>query len=173
MSSPLRVQTAEVLPISRQTHVSRNEARGIALRIVRNKEYQRTLEQAAINRDLPPAVETMLWHYAYGKPADRIEIGTAGSFQMADLELLSNEELAQRAEVLGSCIRALAEGRTDDALALASSVIDEIQALQEATASSEDPDSLSLTPSDGTTSAEPTGQETSSPQAVEEIPAAQ
>lgn len=74
------------------------EARIFALRVVRDPAYREALLHHARARRLQPAVEIMLWHYAYGKPPDRIELGHPGEF--GDLEGLSREELAARAAAI-------------------------------------------------------------------------
>ena len=47
---------------------------------------------------LPPAIETMLWHYAYGKPTDIVDV-TVGARE-ENLRELSTEELLQRVDRL-------------------------------------------------------------------------
>lgn len=101
----------------------RNEARTLALSIVRDPEYQQNLLLHARARLLHPQMETTLWAYAYGKPPDRIEIGRIGD--TAHLEDLSKEELAQRCVQLidflktgldGSFEPVPAQAQTDSAL---------------------------------------------------------
>jgi len=75
------------------------EARHFSLQIVRDEDYRKNLLVYAKARMLAPALEIMLWHYAYGKPPDRLELGT-GSAASLDLEGLSKEELAARARAL-------------------------------------------------------------------------
>lgn len=40
--------------------------------IVESLEYQRALRERAITGMLAPGIETMLFHYAYGKPVDAV-----------------------------------------------------------------------------------------------------
>ncbi len=49
------------------------EARAICAAIVDDPTYRRTLVARAKAGELPPAIEAMLWHYAYGKPKEQIE----------------------------------------------------------------------------------------------------
>lgn len=42
--------------------------------IVENPDYRRNLRERADTGALAPAVETMIWHYAYGKPKERVEL---------------------------------------------------------------------------------------------------
>ena len=53
-------------------------------------------------RPLAPAVEAMLWHYAFGKPKDSLDVtvGPAG-----DLSELSAEELLHRVDGLREQVR--------------------------------------------------------------------
>ena len=49
------------------------EVRVACLAIVDDPQYRQTLLARARAGTLPPAVECMLWHYAKGKPKDRVE----------------------------------------------------------------------------------------------------
>lgn len=49
------------------------EAKDACAAIVDDSEYRRNLLEAARKRELAPAVETMLWHYAHGKPKEQVE----------------------------------------------------------------------------------------------------
>lgn len=42
--------------------------------IVDDPEYRKKLRERALAGDLPPAVETMLWHYAKGKPKETLAL---------------------------------------------------------------------------------------------------
>lgn len=100
--------TARVLPFerfsgTRLSKAQQNEARLFALVILRDPEYQRNLLAAARKRELPPAVETAIMAYGWGKPPDKVEVGKPGEF--SELEDLSAEDLAQRAEALASVLR--------------------------------------------------------------------
>src|SRR5262245_14599609 len=48
------------------------EAREFCQSVVRDKAYQARLLKRAQQGKLPPAVEVMLWAYAFGKPPDNI-----------------------------------------------------------------------------------------------------
>jgi hypothetical protein len=65
------------------------EAREAAARIVDDPEYQATLLEQARDGTLNPAVQTMLWAYAHGKPVERHEHSLSVSF--ADLVASSLE----------------------------------------------------------------------------------
>lgn len=49
------------------------EVRESCRAIVEDPEYRARLKQRALTGRLNPAVEVMLWHFAYGKPRDVIE----------------------------------------------------------------------------------------------------
>lgn len=49
------------------------EAKAFSESIVDDPEYRVNLKKAAIERTLNPAIETMLWHYAKGKPKEVVE----------------------------------------------------------------------------------------------------
>ena len=46
------------------------EVREIATRLVEDGEYRSSLRMRLVSGTLAPAVESMLWHYAYGKPKE-------------------------------------------------------------------------------------------------------
>jgi hypothetical protein len=48
-------------------------AETFAKQILSSAEYRSSLQRRVVMDELPPAVETMLWHFAYGKPKERIE----------------------------------------------------------------------------------------------------
>ena len=49
------------------------EAKAACAAIVDDPVYRTKLMAAARARTVAPAVEVMLWHYAYGKPKERVE----------------------------------------------------------------------------------------------------
>jgi hypothetical protein len=75
------------------TNFTRGEARTFARSILESETYRKNLETRAAKGELPPAVETMLWHYAYGKPLESIAL----TVQPEDLTSLSAAQLAERA----------------------------------------------------------------------------
>lgn len=46
----------------------------VARALVEDPEYQVNFALRLFKGDLAPGVETMLWHYAYGKPAEHLEV---------------------------------------------------------------------------------------------------
>jgi hypothetical protein len=50
----------------------------MARRIVQDPLYYQALWARAVEGELAPAVEVTLWHYAFGKPTDRVEVAGAG-----------------------------------------------------------------------------------------------
>ena len=50
------------------------EMKALAQRLVRDRAYQKNLRTRLQAGELPPAVECMLYHYAYGKPADHLNV---------------------------------------------------------------------------------------------------
>jgi hypothetical protein len=96
-AEPILPEVLPALPTTRVARARRGEARAFALRVIRDPLYQTNLLQAARNRTLAPAVEVALLHYAWGKPTERVEVGTPGSF---DYENLPSATLAERAKLL-------------------------------------------------------------------------
>lgn len=94
------------------TNATRGEAQRVARGLLDSLEYQKSIKDRIKTGTLPAAVEIMLWHYAYGKPMEQIELNVQGS---VDLSGLSSDELLLRAEALR---RKIADIRTleEDAL---------------------------------------------------------
>ena len=71
------------------------EARAVCAAILDDPTYRTNLTARARAGTLAPAVEAMLWHYAFGKPKDSLDVtvGPAG-----DLSELSTEDLLHRAD---------------------------------------------------------------------------
>ena len=49
------------------------EAKAVCAAIVDNPTYRKKLVARAKAGELAPAIEAMLWHYAYGKPKELVE----------------------------------------------------------------------------------------------------
>ena len=75
----------------------RGEAREFALEVLRSTYYRESIRRRAALGLLPPAIESLLWHYAYGKPVERVELTAPGQIedQMAEM---STDELRALAE---------------------------------------------------------------------------
>lgn len=78
------------------TPAVKREAQVFARGILESDEYRAKLRTRALAGDLPPAVETMLWHYAYGKPAETLNVNTGAE----DYSALTTTELIQTIESL-------------------------------------------------------------------------
>jgi len=78
------------------------EARAVCAAILDDPTYRTNLTARARAGTLAPAVEAMLWHYAFGKPKESLEVtvGPAG-----DLSELSTEDLLHRADGLRERLR--------------------------------------------------------------------
>lgn len=50
------------------------EVRDLCQRLLADPEYQRTFKQRLLSGDLAPGMEQTVWHYAYGKPKDTVEL---------------------------------------------------------------------------------------------------
>jgi hypothetical protein len=101
---------------------SRNtsEARAFALEIVRSPAYRKSLLDRVQAGTLASNIEAMLWAYAYGKPADRLEIThPAPSAQLAEMSVA---ELADRAELISKVLREVGDV---DAAELAMKMVDD------------------------------------------------
>lgn len=74
--------------------------------ILMSKEYRDSLLRRIMMDDLPPAVESLLYHYCYGKPKERVEIEDVTD----RLENLTVEQLEERAMFLAQCAKRLRRG---------------------------------------------------------------
>ena len=50
------------------------EVKELVRKLVLDPEYQAKLKQRLLKGTLPPAVETQLWHYGFGKPKDTLDL---------------------------------------------------------------------------------------------------
>ena len=74
------------------------EVKLFANRIVDDPVYLAKLEKDVRARRVHPSIESMLWHYAKGRPVERHEIGNPGDFsEMSNADLLAESLLAQAA----------------------------------------------------------------------------
>lgn len=87
--------------MAKSRSVTLAEAQKVARDIICDADYQMALKARAAAGRLPPAVETMLWAYGYGKPAEHIDINT----NIRDLRTKPLEDLASEAEQLAARIR--------------------------------------------------------------------
>lgn len=74
---------------------NRNDAQIEAKKLLTDPAYTASVLDRIKRGELAPQVETMLWHYAYGKPPDVIQV--EGGTLIEQLEQLSDAQLAQRA----------------------------------------------------------------------------
>lgn len=68
------------------------ERRDLSRAIVNDPEYRKNL-QIRVSNGLAPHMETLLWHYAYGKPKDIVEVRDATN----DFDGVTAEQLRERA----------------------------------------------------------------------------
>jgi hypothetical protein len=64
-------------PKGRKNNVT-GEVRALAQALVRDPKYMEAFRQRWREGSLPPAVEAMVWHYAWGKPHERVQVDTPG-----------------------------------------------------------------------------------------------
>ena len=62
------------------------EVREVAQSIVEDPIYREVLKQRLLMGKLAPAMESMLWHYAYGKPKERVELSTTDGLPLTLIE---------------------------------------------------------------------------------------
>ena len=98
MSTPSRK------PSSRR-QLTLKEAKDFARNIIDNPEYRASLLRRAIMGQLPAAVEIRLLEYRYGKPADQLDVNFPAIDPQEDVEELSDEQLAARADRISRQLR--------------------------------------------------------------------
>lgn len=57
------------------------EVRELCQRLVTDPAYLETLVTDFKKRELPPQIETLIWHYAFGRPVTRLEVGAARTLE--------------------------------------------------------------------------------------------
>lgn len=75
------------------TQYSRAEAQSFCRGLLSSNTYRDSLKERLEKGTLPPAIEAMLWGYAFGKPQESVDITVR-----EDLSALTTEQLAERAE---------------------------------------------------------------------------
>lgn len=80
------------------TNYTRGEIARRARCILESNDYQASLQDRIRNNDLSPAVETMLWYYAFGKPMEQVELTVREGEQ--DLSSMTVEDLLLKAKAL-------------------------------------------------------------------------
>ena len=69
--------------------------------VLESEEYRASLLRRIWLGELPPAIEALLYHYAHGKPVEKVEVRDT----TVQIEELSAEQLEQRAMFLVECAR--------------------------------------------------------------------
>ena len=64
------------------------EVKALARELVNDPTYRKNLQTALENRTVDTSIEAMIWHYAYGKPKESLEVNW-------NLEKLTDTELDQ------------------------------------------------------------------------------
>lgn len=99
------------------TNFTRHQAQSFAREIVESEAYRISVTRRAASGGLSPAIESMLWHYAYGKPIEQIAMTIRPGEE--DLSSLSMDELLTRAKMIAHQLeeaRELAEALPADVL---------------------------------------------------------
>jgi uncharacterized small protein (DUF1192 family) len=89
-------QGSDALP----TKYRRSTAARFARELVESDVYRQSLRDRIAEKTLPPAIEVLLWSYAFGRPLDRIQLTIAEGQE--DLTTLSIDELQRRAAALNA-----------------------------------------------------------------------
>lgn len=84
------------------TAFTRHQAQTFCRDILESQVYRDNLRERAETGQLAPAIEAMLWAYAYGKPPDQIKISLEAQ---ADFSQMSTAELAAAAADLAKALQ--------------------------------------------------------------------
>jgi hypothetical protein len=76
-------------------NIANAEAKEFAKRLVENPRYRKVLEKGLQERTLEASIEQMLWHYAYGKPKETLDVNWSLD-KLSDGELDQLEALVKR-----------------------------------------------------------------------------
>lgn len=79
------------------TPQTRGEAQAFARRLLNSQAYRTSLEDRIKDKKLAPQIEALLWHYAYGKPIEQVQVNVT---QGDDLTGLPLDELYKRTAAL-------------------------------------------------------------------------
>ena len=82
-----------------------------AASIVDDPIYRANLLARAQTGTLAPAIEQMLWHYAKGKPPDKVELNVNNQSEFSDL---STQEIAERIALTAARAAQIAEIETNE-----------------------------------------------------------
>lgn len=85
------------------TNFTRHEAQRFARDLLESKDYRDSVKTRVRLGTLPPAIEAMLWHYAYGKPIEQIAMTVTPGQE--DLSNLSLEQLQERAAMIAHAVQ--------------------------------------------------------------------
>lgn len=96
-------------------------AKEFAQSLVDNPDYRKALEKRIAAGKIAPAVETMIWHYAYGKPKETValeghvgvSVGDINKMGPAELERAAAEHLAYMTDLAEKAAK-LARGCEDE-----------------------------------------------------------
>lgn len=78
------------------TVFTRHQAQTFARNLLQSETYRENLEERIKDKTLQPGVEIMLWHYAFGKPVEQVQLTVTQGVE--DLSTMSIDELYERAK---------------------------------------------------------------------------
>ena len=71
-------------PKGAKNRISR-DVRQVARSLIEDEVYLRRLRERLHSGEVSPPVETMLWYYAFGKPAETVELGPQAASSLAEV----------------------------------------------------------------------------------------
>jgi len=74
------------------------EAKEVAAKLVDDPEYRREFKRRLLAGKLAPALEVMVWHFAYGKPRETVALEGEITIGLADPRTLPTKELLEELE---------------------------------------------------------------------------
>lgn len=86
-------------------------AKSFSREVLNSAEYRQSLLQRIMLGELPPHVECLLYHYAYGKPVERVEVEDV----TPSIDNMTAEQCEQRALYLAALARKMREKCDEEA----------------------------------------------------------
>lgn len=91
---------------------ARSDFAEVCRRLLKNPTYISNFSVAFLERKLPHSLETMVWHYAAGKPHEQIDHRFPDG--LGELHTKSERELADRARALALALESFEEARESE-----------------------------------------------------------
>ena len=62
------------------------QVKELCCNLVEDPKYQASFKRRLLSGELSPALESLVWHYAFGKPKDEVDLATQGPIEITWLK---------------------------------------------------------------------------------------